>query len=84
MNNKFRVSAHIAECYNTVPSPQKLKKFCTEVSNMYNTKGTVSYTRMGLFVNRISVTRTQPDNYSDLQRRSVNVVQRTDKGVSSQ
>jgi len=51
---------------------------------MYNTKGTVSYTRMGLFVNRISVTRTQPDNYSDLQRRSVNVVQRTDKGVSSQ
>jgi hypothetical protein len=41
---------------------------------MYNLKGTVSYTHVGILVNLISVTGSQPDNYSDLQRRPVNVV----------
>jgi hypothetical protein len=41
---------------------------------MYNMKGKVSYTHVGLFANRISVTGTQPHNYSDLQKRPVNVV----------
>ena len=66
MNNKFRISARIAECYNKAPSPQKRKIFCTEVSDMRNRKGTVSNTHVRLLMNRISVTGSQTDNYSDL------------------
>jgi hypothetical protein len=50
---------------------------------MHNTEGTGSNTRMVLFVNHVSVIESQPEHYSYLQSRPVNVISRINKVVAN-